>query len=289
MRNIDGQRANSPLPNDFSSSMILFPGLLKDIPAYTVKVHAKFQNQSPAIKGVIHLHDLKNGDLLSIMDSPYLTAVRTGFSGALGTHILSRSNANKVTIIGCGVQGELQLRSLTYFRNISEVYAFDSIPEKAHLFADKMGKELNVAVFASESLEEATKQAEIIISATWSEEPFLFPEMIQPGTHLTTLGADQPGKCEISADLIRQSVIICDDVNLSEKMGAIGGAGLTVKDVNASELGEVLAGHRTGRTSSEEITVFGSVGLAFQDLIAAWNVYRRAIEKGIGDSINFNM
>lgn len=149
MRSIDGQRANSPLPNDYSSSMILFPGLLKDIPAYTVKVHAKFQNQSPSIKGVIHLHDLNNGDLLSFMDSPYLTAVRTGLSGALGTHILSHSSASRVTIIGCGVQGELQLRSLTYFRNISMVYAFDSILEKARLFADKMSTELNIPVLAS--------------------------------------------------------------------------------------------------------------------------------------------
>ncbi|MEH7126163.1 ornithine cyclodeaminase family protein [Bacillus sp. JJ1532] len=289
MRNIDGQRANSPLPNDYSSSMIIFPGLLNEIPAYTVKVHAKFQNQSPSIKGVIHLHDLNNGDLLSIMDSPYLTAVRTGLSGALGTHILSHSNASRVTIIGCGVQGELQLRSLTYFRSISKVYAFDLIPEKARLFADKMRTELNIPVFASESLEEVTKQAEIIISATWSEEPFLFPKMIQPGTHITTLGADQPGKCEISAELIQQSVFICDDIDLSEKMGAIGGAGLTRKDVDPYELGEVLAGYRSGRTSPEEITVFGSVGLAFQDLVVAWNVYQKAIEKGIGESFDFNL
>ncbi|MDA6106713.1 hypothetical protein OSJ96_25390, partial [Escherichia coli] len=82
-----------------------------------------------------------------------------------------------------------------------------------------------------------------------SEEPFLFPKMIQPGTHITTLGADQPGKCEISAELIQQSVFICDDINLSEKMGAIGGAGLTRKDVDPYELGEVLAGYKSGRTS----------------------------------------
>ncbi|GAB3796512.1 ornithine cyclodeaminase family protein [Virgibacillus kimchii] len=287
MRDIVGQRAHSPLPSDNSSSMILFPGLVKEIPAYTVKVHAKFQNQSPAIKGVIHLHDVHNGDLLAIMDSSYLTSVRTGLCGALGTHVLSRPKADKVAVIGCGVQGELQLRSLTYFRNISKAYAFDLIPEKAHDFADKMSKKLNVNVLASDNLEEITQKAEIIISATWSKEPFLFPEMIQPGTHLTTLGADQPGKCEVSAELIGSSVFICDDVHLSEKMGAIGGAGLTKRDVNISELGEVLAGRQSGRTNQEEVTIFGSVGLAFQDLVSAWNVYQRAVEEGVGTSIDF--
>lgn len=60
---------------------------MSNIPAYTVKYYAKFPTQAPAFKGVINLHDLDTGQQLSIMDSTYITAVRTGLSGAIGTHL----------------------------------------------------------------------------------------------------------------------------------------------------------------------------------------------------------
>lgn len=71
-------------------------------------------------------------------------------------------------------------------------------------------------------------------------------------------------------------------------MGAIGGAGLKKMDINASELGQVLAGQKSGRTSSEQITTYGPVGLAFQDFAASWHVYQKALEMGVGQSIDFN-
>src|SRR5688572_388607 len=72
-RTIAAQRIPVPLPALAGSAMILVPGLAAGIPAYSVKVHAKFPGQTPAIRGVLLLHDLETGALLAIMDSTYLT------------------------------------------------------------------------------------------------------------------------------------------------------------------------------------------------------------------------
>ena len=96
---------------------------------------------------------------------------------------------------------------------------------------------------------------------------------------------DQPGKVEVAADLIRRSRFIADDARLALAMGALAGAGLGRESLHA-ELGEVLAGHTPGRTTNDEITVFGSVGLPFQDLVAAWLVYQAARTAHAGHEVS---
>ena len=93
------------------------------------------------------------------------------------------------------------------------------------------------------------------------------------------------GKGEVDANLISSAVFVCDDRDLAASMGAIAGAGLGADAIHA-ELGEVIAGVRPGRTSNDQITIFGSVGLAFQDLAAAWQVYNRAKQVGIGSWVD---
>ena len=90
---------------------------------------------------------------------------------------------------------------------------------------------------------------------------------IDPGTHITTLGADQPGKAEVSAELLRSSLFVCDDRDLTVTMGAACGAGVGAEVIDA-ELGEVIAGVGSGRRGPRQITIFGSVGLRFR--ISSW-------------------
>ncbi len=285
-RTVAPQRAHSRLLKEENSAMILFPGISSNVPAYTVKVHSKFPSTTPAITGVINLHDIETGNLLAIMDSTYITAVRTGLSCAIGTHVLANKHAKNVAIIGAGVQGQLQLRSLSYLRTISQVTVFDTNIENAKQFAETMHEELQIPIRPCNSLQEAVTESDIIISATWSKEPFLFSHMIKVGTHITTLGPDQPGKCEVSAELIKKSTFVCDNIDLSLKMGAIGGAGLFESDIHA-ELGEILTEQKYGRVNDQQITIYGAVGLAFQDLVSAWYVYQKAKSLHKGCYMNF--
>lgn len=103
---------------------------------------------------------------------------------------------------------------------------------------------------------------------------------------MTTLGADEPGKAEVSADVLREALFVCDDRELAVQMGAAAGVGLGRETVDA-ELGEVLAGTHPGRTSAKQISVYAAVGLAFQDLVAGWQVYRAARARGAGREIDF--
>jgi hypothetical protein len=99
--------------------------------------------------------------------------------------------------------------------------------------------------------------------------------------HVTILGADRPGKWEVAAKALEAATVVVDDRGLAVEMGAVGGAGLGPGAIHA-ELGEVLAGARPGRRSERDVTVFGGVGLAFQDLAAGWLAYALALERGPG-------
>jgi ornithine cyclodeaminase len=265
---------------------VLVPGLVRNIPAYSVKVNAKYPDQHPSIRGILLLHDLATGALLAVMDATYITAVRTGLGGALAAEALARPDARAVAVIGAGVQGEFQLRYLSLVRAIRRVTVFDIVPGRAQAFAQSLSSELGLPVIPSASVANAVAEADIILAATYAREPFLFPDIVRKGVHIATIGPDEQGKCEVSADLIRQATFICDDRELAVSMGAIGGARLGPEAIHA-ELGEVLAGTRSGRIAPEQITVYGTVGLAFQDLVAAWQVYLAAQTMGNKRKIDF--
>jgi ornithine cyclodeaminase/alanine dehydrogenase-like protein (mu-crystallin family) len=285
-RSIDAMRVPVPLPQQRagSSGMLLAPGLVPGIPAYSVKVHAKFPGGDPAIQGVLILHDLGTGAPLAILESSYLTALRTGLAGALGADVLALPGARCVAIIGAGVQARSQLAALRLVREITSVQVFDSSLEAAEIFAlDPACAGLSVAV--ADSVEGAMPGADIAVTSTWARQPFLFLRHLHPGLHITTLGPDQPGKCEVAAEALTAARLVVDDRKLALEMGAVGGAGLSSAAIHA-ELGEVIAGLKPGRETPEQVTVFGSVGLAFQDLAAGWLAYNAAREMRLGRRIN---
>jgi ornithine cyclodeaminase/alanine dehydrogenase-like protein (mu-crystallin family) len=279
------QRARSALPGP-GTATVLFPGMSPAMPAYTVKVHAKFPAQVPAIRGVLCLHAAATGQLLAIMDATHLTAVRTGLSGALAAHVLARADASSVAVIGCGVQGRHQLASLAALRPLTRVRAYDLAFPVAERFSQEMGERLGIPVEPVRSIIQAVADAHLVLMATWAKAPLLTPGMLAPGTHVTALGADEPGKVELSEGVIRCSLFFCDDRKFAAEMGALAAVGLTQEFV-AAELGEVLAGAHPGRTAQEQITVYGGVGLAFQDAVCAWSAYQRAIRQSIGTVIDF--
>lgn len=290
-RPIPAQRGRSLLPKEGSSTTVLYPGLMAGVPAYSVKVHAKFpklggSQQGPAIRGLIHLFDIETGELLAVLESSYLTAVRTGVVSALAAHTLARPEAKTVAVIGAGMQGRWQLRALEKLRFIKQVFVFDNSPFVAGKFVAEMAREMDAQLVAVNTLGEALIDADIILSATWSRSPFLYSGMVNEGVHISTLGADELGKAEVSADLLQESIVICDDRDLTLSQGALGNVGLMLENIHA-EFGEILSGQKQGRQTEDDITVFASVGLAWQDLVAAWQVYKAALEKGVGERVNF--
>ena len=280
-------RVHADLPSGIAGkAVVLMPGLTSSIAGYSVKVNAKFPQQKPAIKGVILLHELETGRLVAILDSALVTAARTALAGALAADILAAPGASSAAIIGAGVQGELQLRYLPLIRPIKRVTVFDLDPEHARQFAARFAQELGIRVEASASVVDAVANADIVVTATWAKQPFLFAGMLHAGAHLTTLGADEPGKCEVDASLLRQALVVVDDRALALKEGAIAGAGLDAGAI-AADLAEVIRGEHPGRTGADQLTVFAAVGLPMLDLVLGWGLYRAAVAQGVGTSVDF--
>ena len=275
-RNIPARRFFTPLPGK-GEAMVLMPGLARDIPAYTVKVNAKFADQKPAIRGAVLLNDLETGALLAVLDSFEITAIRTGLSAAMATDKLARKEAESVAVIGAGVQGVYQLCYLQMLRKLDRIRVYDISIQKAEEYVSQLQQSTEAEFEICTTLEQAVEGIDIVLIATWAKQPVLFSQMICSGCHITTLGADGPDEAEIDAELVENSLFVCDDRDLAIEMGAVGGVGLG-PDVIDAELGQVLSGQHPGRADSEQITVYGAVGLAFQDLIAAWQVYRAAVD-----------
>ena len=282
---VTARRMVTRLPGTGSATALL-PGMVEGVPAYTVKVNAKFPGMRPALRGVVCLHDLDGGELLAVLDSATVTAWRTGLAAALGTHALARRDAEAVTVIGAGAQSELVLRGLSVLRAPRSLTVTDLDARRAADFARRHGERLGVPSSVAPDPRTAVKGAEIVVVATWSRRPLLGVADIAPGTQVTSLGADEHGKTELSADLLRGARVVVDDIPLAVEMGALATAGLGVGDASGT-LRDLLRGDVPGRVKDSEITVYAPVGLPWQDLALSWTAYRAALDAGIGAEFDF--
>ncbi|RZT28814.1 ornithine cyclodeaminase [Kribbella sp. VKM Ac-2569] len=274
---IEPLRIRTDLPGPGTATALL-PGVIPGIPAYTVKVNAKFPGATPALRGVVCLHDLTDGTLLALLDSSTITAWRTGLAAALATDALAP--AGTVGVIGTGAQAAMTLAGLVALRRVDRLVVHDVAPERASEFLAQQG----IPGVVVSSPREVAAAAEVVVLATWSRDPLLTAADVRQGSHLTTLGADEPGKVELSADLLTAARVIVDDRDLAAQMGALGNVGLSADAAHAT-LTEVLTGAAAGRRSEDEVTVYAPVGLPWQDLAVAWPVYQAS--KGGSRTIDF--
>jgi len=216
--------------------------------------------------------------------------MRTCAAGAIGVAALARTNTNKVAVVGCGDQGGWQLRALHSIGRLHAAWVYDTSTERANQLAKTLTVELDVPIRSVSKLSEALEQAEIVITATQSVEPLITCDLVKPGMHINAFGADEPGKVEIDSAVFLKSTVVVDDRSLSLSDGTLNVAHkrgeITGQNIHA-EIGEVLAGKRPGRRNDDQVTIFGSVGLAYQDVAACSLVYRRALSAKLGTRLQF--
>ncbi|MFB6578467.1 ornithine cyclodeaminase family protein [Streptomyces sp. NPDC056402] len=278
---LPGQRVRTDLPFPGTATALL-PGLLPGTAAYTVKVNAKFPGATPALRGVICLHSGTDGELLALLDSATITAWRTGLAAALATDLIARpadDGARTVGVIGAGAQAELTVRGLRTLRSWDRLVVHDTDVQRAAAFAQQ-----HDGTVASTPTEVAAA-ADVVVLATWSREPLLYLEDLVPGQHLTTLGADEPGKQEVAPEVLLSARLIVDDATLVATHGALANAGLPSSTAAAS-LGEVLRGEAVARSHDRELTAYAPVGLPWQDLALSWLAFQRADAAGTGATLD---
>jgi ornithine cyclodeaminase/alanine dehydrogenase len=262
---------------------------------FAAKINANFPENPkrlglPTIQGLVVLCDGENGRPLALMDSIEITIQRTGAATGVAAKYLARPDSKTATICGCGNQGRISLQVLTRVLPIEKVWAYDLDQAQAQRFADKLARELRIDVEAASDLPTAVRQSDVCVTCTPSHAPFLKQEFVSPGTFIAAVGADNPEKQELEPALLTRSKIVVD---LLDQCAAIGevhhalDAGVITREDVYAELSEVIAGVKSGRTSSDEIIVFDSTGMALQDVVAAAAVYEKAVNAGAGTLMNF--
>jgi len=265
-------------------------GLGGDDPVFAAKLNGNFYANAsrglPRILGLIVLCDATNGYPIAVMDSTYITLVRTGAATAVAAKHLALPHANTVAIAGCGVQGRIQLRAVCAVRPIQRAQAFDADPAVAEDFAGEMSQLLSRDVRAVRDFAAAARASEIVVTCTPSREAILDVGDVGPGTFIAAVGADAADKQEIAPALMASAAVVPD---LLEQAAAFGdlrhaiASGAMKRGTVRGELGAIVAGRAEGRRNDGEIVIFDSTGTAIQDVAAAALVYRRACrdERGV--------
>lgn len=235
------------------------------------------RNGLPTIQGLLVLCDAQVGSPLAVMDSAAVTILRTAAATALAAELLAREDATRLAIIGCGVQAVAHLAAIRAVRHIRSVAMFDLDAAATDAFAAHVEQE-GLAVHRTRSASEASRSTDIVVTLTTARSPVLQRTDVGPGTLVAAVGADNPHKNEMAPDLMAGSVVITDRTAQCATMGdlhhALESGAMAVSGVRA-ELADVLADPARGRRTDDEVIVFDSTGLAFQDVAAAALVYER--------------
>ncbi|WP_460047088.1 hypothetical protein [Streptomyces sp. JCM 18897] len=105
------------------------------------------------------------------------------------------------------------------------------------------------------------------------------------------LGADEPGKRELAADLLDAALLVVDDHELAAATGTLATPGLPttprLSSTAVPTLTDLLTGAHPGRTSPDTRTAYAPVGLPWQDLALSWLAHERARERGVGRDFDF--
>lgn len=246
----------------------------------------------PTILAVVQLFDPKSGECLSVMDGTYLTAVRTGAVSGVATKYLARRDAERVTVFGAGVQAESQLEAMKEVRGILRARVFDPIAARAIRYSEGMSEKLGIKIEVAQTPKDALREADIIICASTSSTPVFSGHWLEAGAHINAIGSHNPATRELDTDAVRRSKVVVDSREAALREAGdllipIAEQAITADHVWA-ELGEIVAGEKTGRDSDQEITLFKSVGLAIQDVSTARVAYEKAIESGKGTKIEIH-
>jgi ornithine cyclodeaminase/alanine dehydrogenase-like protein (mu-crystallin family) len=245
----------------------------------------------PTIQGALLLLDGDMGQPLAVMDSTVLTSIRTAAVAALAARHLSLLGAHAITIVGCGEQGEAQLRAMCAVRELRTAYAIDIDEDKATAFARRMSTALGLNVHPTANLAAAVRESDICVTCTTSSSPLLYSEHLHPGLFVAAVGADNPTKHEIDAGVMAESRVVVDSLAACAAGGdlhhAIQAKAMTEQEVHA-ELSAIVAGRVPGRLGQDDVFVFDSTGTALQDVAAAVLVYERALVEAAGARVMFD-
>ncbi|MGQ9518320.1 MAG: cyclodeaminase [Anaerolineae bacterium] len=283
-----------PVP-DHHGEMHVKSAYIQGFAGFAVKVASGFfenpKRGLPSGSGLMLLFHSETGFPQAVLlDNGYLTHVRTGAAGAIAAKYLARPDIHTVGIIGAGRQARFQLLALQQVRSFQRVLVYARSPEHVQAYIADMRPALgSIPIEPAPDAETLVRQSDLVVTTTPSTTPIVRAEWLHAGLHITALGADNGHKQELYPEvLVRADRRICDLKSQAFRLGDHSfalKAGLLTEDAPVDELGELTAGVKPGRTSPDEITVCDLTGVGVQDTAIALLAYRKAVDAGLGLTI----
>lgn len=243
----------------------------------------------PSHLATILLLDPGTGALLALMDGRYVTEARTAAVSAVSARHMARAGASTLALIGTGVQARSHLEAYAEVRALTDVRVWSPQARSRDRFVEDMRGKVPVSLVAASSAEAAVRGADLIVLATSSPTPVIEDAWVAPGAHVVSVGACRPDQREMPPALVARARLFVDSraAALVESGDMVMGMaeGRFAADHVRGELGEAVLGRVTGRETDDEVTVFKSLGMAVEDVVAADLVYRRAVETGAGTEL----
>ncbi|MBK0328900.1 ornithine cyclodeaminase family protein [Rhodobacteraceae bacterium F11138] len=286
----------SVMPVGGDNRMGIMPGALSDPACFGIKLISLFPGNTAkglsSHRGAYILFEPETGAPVAMMDASLLTAIRTAAASGVATRALSRDTATRLAIIGNGEQAEHHLDAICAVRPVTQVHIAGRDAQRAAAFCDKArGKYPNLRFQSGDDVQSAVQTADIICTVTASPTPILHHRWLPDGCHVNVVGSSIPTMREVDDDLVLQNPIWVD--YLPSTLAQAGeivdliAAGRYSPDRIRGEIGQVLAGKVEGRRDADQKTIYRSLGVAAQDLVAAELIARKAAEAGLGQIVSF--
>ena len=235
------------------------------------------------------LADVETGYPIILSELTLTTALRTAATSVMVAKKLARPNATTMALIGNGSQSEFQAIAFHCVLGITEIRCFDIDPTASEKLAQNLRHYTDLSIKICDSTKQATCGADIITTITADKKyaTIITPDMVNPGVHINDVGGDCPGKTEIDLNVMKNARVFVEYEPQSRIEGEVQ---QLPADYPVTEFWRLLAepiseNVTLGRRSSQDITIFDSVGFALEDYSALRLVNELANEYNLGQDI----
>jgi len=224
---------------------------------------------APFIHATYVLFDAEIQAPRALFDGAAITALRTGAVSGLATRYLAREDSRRLVIFGAGVQARSHLEAMRAVRPIEEVVVISRTPDRAEALVHE-AVALGLDARVGEPSDAAS--ADLVCTCTTSPEPVLGGSLLAPGAHVNAVGAYTHEMREVDTEGVRRAKVVVETreaamAEAGDLLIAIG-EGIIGPDHIVADLAEIVRGASV-RTSDQDVTLFKSVGVAFEDLVVA--------------------
>ncbi|MCH7586558.1 MAG: ornithine cyclodeaminase family protein [Chloroflexi bacterium] len=279
-----------------NGTSLFMPALLHASGDMAIKIVSVFpqnlEHNLQTVHAIVITLDSQTGQPIAILEGGSLTAIRTGAASGAATDLLARPEASSLAIIGCGTQARTQLEAVCTVRSIERVWVYSLDSPGARVFASEMRGTgpIPLEITVVDRAADAVARADIICTATTSSTPVFNGRDLRPGTHINAIGSYTPEMQEIDAETIQRARVVVDSreaalAETGDLIIPIQTGDYTAASIHA-ELGEIFLGIEKGRTDPRQITLFKSVGIAVQDVVAAARALENAVALDLGTVIH---